>query len=218
MKCPGVHIIRLNLPLGWLFLRSPQRTQPSLDACRALGRPVAHVAHDPAENCPPASGLCLLGPLGPGRGQACRVGEEGPQAGRPSFSGSPCRPWSSGLRVDVWGCPGRLLSPVSHPDPPTPFPPGAQPGRRGSLVASVARLPSVFPSVSLEPMVCHPGSYGFTWSDASTFPGAPTESDHSWRSPSAPRSNPGSLPFLLGPYGFVWTLTPQAHWLLYCKV
>lgn len=76
---------------------------------------------------------------------------------------------------------------------------------------------SVSPSVSLEPMVCHPGSYGFTWLDASTFPGAPTESDHSWRSPS-PRSNPGSLPFLLGPYGFVWTLMPQAYWLLYYEV
>ena len=36
--------------------------------------------------------------------------------------------------------------------------------------------------------------------------------------PFCSRSNPGSSPFLLGPNGFVWTLTPQAHWLLYCEV
>ena len=40
-------------------------------------------------------------------------------------------------------------------------------------MASAAHLRSVSPSVSLEPMVYHPGSYDFTWSDASTFPERP---------------------------------------------
>ena len=149
MKCPGVHIVSLNLHLGWLFLSSPQRTQPSLDACCALGRPVAHVAHDPAENCPPASGLCLLGPLGPGRGQACRVGERrGPRRAEPHSQGPRA---TLGLQDGGWMC-GGVPGGCYHLRPiltrPRPSHLGPSPAG-GALLWPLRLVSAVCPSQSL---------------------------------------------------------------------
>ena len=190
MKCPGVHIVSLNLPLGWLFLSSPQRTQPSLDACCALGRPVAHVAHDPAENCPPASGLCLLGPLGPGRGQACRVGERrGPRRAEPHSQGPRA---TLGLQDGGWMCGGvpggccplRPILTCPRPSHRGPSPAG------GALCGLCGSSPQCVP-LSLS------GAHGlssrllrFHVVGCFHLSRAPTESDHSWRSPSAPGATP----------------------------
>lgn len=83
--------------------------------------------------------------------------EEGPQAGRPSFSGSPCRPWSSGLRVGVRGAPGGCCPLCPILTRPRPSRLGPSPAG-GALLWPLWLVSPVCPPVSLEPMVCHPGS------------------------------------------------------------